>query len=121
MSPGMWVLAVLVAGNVLMGWAWLGARDDATKVQAELEAKGQELAGVRGAAQACSSKVDELRTLADKRAQEAASARRAAAGRAADHSRKADQILAAPPAVPGDACASAQVRVDAWLQGRARP
>lgn len=121
MSPGLWVLAALVLGNVLTGWAWLGARDDATTARAELAAKGQELAGVRGAAEACSSKVQELRTLADKRAQEAAPARRAAADRAADHGRKADTILAAPPAVPGDACASAQVRVDTWLQGRARP
>ncbi len=120
MSPVMWLLAVLVAGNVLMGWAWLGSRDDATTARAELEAKGQELAGARGAAQACSSKVDELRTLADRRAREAETARRAAAGRAADHSRKADAILATPPAVPGDACASAQHRVDTWLQGRAQ-
>ncbi len=121
MTPMQILLAALVLGNVLTGWAWLGARDDATTARAELVGKGQELAGVRGAAEACSSKVDELRTLADKRAQEAAPARRAAAGRAADHNRQADKILAAPPAVPGDACASAQVRVDAWLQGRARP
>lgn len=120
MTPLQIVLAVLVLGNVLTGWAWLGARDDATTARAELAAKGQELAGVRGAAAACSGKVQELRTLADKRAQEAAPARRAAADRAADHGRKADTILAAPPAVPGDACASAQVRVDTWLQGRAQ-
>ncbi len=117
----MWVLAVLVLGNIATGWAWLSARDDATTARAELAAKGQELAGVRGAAQACSSKVDELRTLADRRAQEAEVARRAAGARASSHNQRADAILAAPPAVPGDACASAQVRVDAWLQGRARP
>lgn len=120
MAP-LWLLAVLAMGNVLTGWAWLSARDDATTARADLAAKGQELAGVRGAAEACSTRVAELRTLANKRAQQAAPARRAAADRAADHNRQADRILAAPRAVPGDACASAQVRVDAWLQGRARP
>jgi len=120
-SPGLWVLAALVLGNVLTGWAWLSARDDLATARAELAGKGQELAGVRGAAEACSGKVKELRTLADKRAQEAAPARRAAADRAADYNRQADAILAAPPAVPGDACASAQHRVDTWLQGRAQP
>ena len=29
--------------------------------------------------------------------------------------------LAAPPTMPGNACASAQQRVDNWLQGRAKP
>ncbi|UIS65502.1 hypothetical protein [Acidovorax phage AP1] len=112
-------LVLSLLGNLMLTRAYLGKRDDATTARAELEAKGRELAGVRGAAQACSSKVEELRTLADKRAHEAASARRAAAVRAADHSRMADQILATPGALPGDACASAQVRVDAWLKGRA--
>ncbi len=120
MAP-LWVVVVLLVGNLASGWAWLGARNDVATARAELAAKGQELAGVLGAAQACSTKVDELRTLAGKRAQEAAPARRAAADRAASHNRQADAILAAPAAVPGDACASAQVRVDAWLQGRARP
>ncbi|ATG94759.1 hypothetical protein QRO08_16580 [Paracidovorax citrulli] len=121
MTPGQIVLLVSLAANGLLGWAYLGERDDATEARAAVSAKGQELAGVRGAAEACSTAVGELRTLADKRLLEAESARRAAAGRAADHNRKADQILSMPAPVPGDACASAQVRVDAWLQGRARP
>ncbi|WP_053845520.1 hypothetical protein [Paracidovorax avenae] len=121
MTPLQIILLVSLAANGLLGWAYLGERDDATEARAAVSAKGQELAGARGAAEACSSKVDELRTLANKRAQEAAPARRAAADRAADHNRQADRILAAPPAVPGDACASAQVRVDAWLKGRAQP
>lgn len=121
MTPVQIVLAVLLVGNIATGWAWLGARDDVAAARAELASKGQELAGVRGAAQACSTRVDELRTLAARRAREAETARRAAGARAADHNRKADQILGTPGAVPGDACASAQVRVDTWLQGRARP
>ena len=115
------ILLVSLAANALLGWAYLGERDDATEARAAASAKGQELAGVRGAAEACSSSVDEMRKLASKRAETAAPARRAAADRAADLNRQADLILAAPAPVPGDACASAQHRVDAWLQGRARP
>ncbi len=114
-------LLVSLLGNVILTRAYLGKRDDATEARAEVSAKTQEIAGVRGAALACSSKVDELRTLADRRASEAETARRAAGARAAAHDRKADAILAAPPAVPGDVCASAQVRVDAWIKGRAQP
>lgn len=121
MTPMQIVLLVSLAGNGLLGWAYLGERDDATEARAAVSAKGQELAGVRGAAEACSGRVDELRTLADKRAQEAETARRAAGTRASAHNQRADAILAAPAAVPGDACASAQVRVDSWLQGRVRP
>ncbi|MDT0138096.1 hypothetical protein [Acidovorax sp. PRC11] len=121
MTPLQIILLVSLAANGLLGWAYLGERDDATEARAAVSAKGQELAGVRGAAQACSSSVDELRALAGKRAETAAPARRAAADRASDHNRDADAILAAPPAVLGDACASAQHRVDTWLQGRARP
>lgn len=121
MTPLQIILLVSLAANGLLGWAYLGERDDATEARAAVSVKGQELAGVRGAAEACSSKVDELRTLAEKRAQDAAFARRAAADRAADHNRQADQILAAPPAVPGDACASAQHRVDTWISERTMP
>jgi len=121
MTPLQIILLVSLAANGLLGWAYLGERDDATEARAAVSAKDQELAGVRGAAEACSTRVDELRTLANKRAQEAASARRAAADRAAQHNQQADAILAAPSAVPGDACASAQHRVDTWLQGRTRP
>ncbi len=121
MTPGQILLLVSLAANGLLGWAYLGERDDAAEARAAVSAKGQELAGVRGAAEACSSSVDEMRTLASKRAEAAAPARRAAADRAAQHNLQADAILAAPPVVPGDACVSAQHRVDTWLQGRARP
>ncbi len=121
MTPVQILLLVSLAANGLLGWAYLGQRDNATEARAAVSAKGQELAGVRGAAEACSSSVDELRTLASKRAETAAPARRAAADRAADHYRKADAILAKPPAVPGGACASAQHRVDNWLLERGKP
>ncbi|MVT28143.1 hypothetical protein GO496_04225 [Acidovorax citrulli] len=121
MTPLQIILLVSLAANGLLGWAYLGERDAATEARAAVSAKGPGAGGRARRGRACSASVDEMRTLANKRAETAAPARRAAADRAADHNRKADTILAVPPAVPGDACASAQHRVDAWLLGRARP
>ncbi|SFF14625.1 hypothetical protein [Paracidovorax wautersii] len=114
------LLASLIA-NAALVWGYLGERDEAIAARGDVSAKSQELAGVRGAAQACSTEVGRLSDLADKRLLEASAARREAAARAAGHARRADQILAAPPPVPGDPCASAQVRVDGWLKGRTQP
>ncbi len=114
------LLSSLIA-NAALAWGYLGERDDAIAAREAASAKSQELAGVRGAAQACSGRVDELRLLGDKRAAAAEPVRRAASAKAAIHNRHADGILAESPAVPGDACASAQVRVDGWLKGRAQP
>lgn len=113
-----------MAANGLLGWLYLGERDALTEARSEASQKVQEMAGARGAAQACSTRVDELLTLAGKRAQEAEAARLADSAKATTHNRRADEILAAPPAVPavpGDACASAQARIDGGIKGRAQP
>lgn len=115
------VLLISLVTNAALGWVYLGERDDAVAARSEVSAKSQELAGVRGAAEACSTSVDGLRLLADKRLLEAANARRQAGLRASERNRRADEILAAPAAVPGDACASAQARVDGLVKGRAAP
>ncbi|XDF34244.1 hypothetical protein RBH89_18810 [Paracidovorax avenae] len=121
MTPLHWLLLGSMAGNGLLGWAWLGERDAVAAAQAEVSARGRQLAGAQGAAQACNAAVDALRIQADQRAHAAAEARRAAAARAQARDRRADDILARPMPVPGDACASAQARVRAWLQERSRP
>lgn len=114
------VLALLasLAANVLLGWAYLGQRDDATQARADLGAMEQQRDSARQAASACSDAVDDLRTLADQRASEAKAARTEAAAKAKSHHQKADAILATPPAMPGDDCQSAQVRVADWLSER---
>jgi hypothetical protein len=121
MNPIMIALAISLAANAALGWAYLGQRDDTTTAQTALRDMEGQRDGARQAASACSDSVDDLRELADKRAREAAAARAAAAGKAQGHNQRADAILAAPPKVPGDACASAQARVDDWLKGRAQP
>ena len=114
-------LVVCVACNALLGWLYLGQRDDTTAARASTVSVTEQRDGARAAASACSDALDDLRTLADQRGREATAARTAAAGRADQHNQRADQILSAPPAVPGNACASAQVRIDGWLKARATP
>lgn len=121
MTPLQYLLAASLAANAALGWAWLGQRDDTATAKAEATAMQQQRDGIRSAASACSAGVDELAQAGKQRAAAAAPVRQAAASRAAVHNAKADEILSAPPPVPGDACASAQARVDQWLKGRAAP
>ncbi|AVO49960.1 hypothetical protein C6568_12395 [Melaminivora suipulveris] len=117
-APLGYALIASAALNLLAGWAWLGQRDTIATLRTEVKAVQGQLDGARADARACSDAVDDLRTLADHRAEEASAARAAAQQRAQTHNRRADAILAAPLAVPGDDCASARVRVDQWIKGR---
>ena len=120
-SPLIWIACISIALNAVLGWAYLGQRDDTTEAKTALRDMQGQRDGAREAASACSDAVDDLRTLADQRAQEADAARAQARKAAAGRNARADAILSAPPAVPGDDCASARVRVDQWLKGRAAP
>jgi inorganic triphosphatase YgiF len=111
------VLAIALAATAAAAWiladAWLEARDARLQAAAERD----QAAGV---ARSCSAGVERLQRLADQRAQEARRAQQEARRQALSHQQAAQQILASPPAVPGDACASAEAAIDAWLQGRPR-
>ena len=120
MSPGQILILASLAANAVLGWAYLDQRDEAATARAELRGMEGQRDGARQAASACSDSVDDLRELANLRGREAAQARAAAAGKAHGHNQRADQILATPAPIPGDACASAQTRVDDWLKGRAK-
>ena len=115
-----YLLAASVALNAALGVAWRHASGQAQALQAQIAAVQGERDHALQAAQACRDGVQRLQALAESRAREAAAARRQAAQTAAEHARRADAALAAPPAVPGDDCASARVRVGQWLKGRAR-
>lgn len=121
MNPILVALAISVASNAALGWAYLDQRDDTATAKAYLRAMERQRDGAQQAASACSDSVDDLRELADKRARDAAPARAAAASTAQGHNQRADVILSTPAPVPGDVCASAQARVDEWLKGRAKP
>ena len=107
-------LLASLAANGAMGWAYLGQRDTATVATTETKQAD-------GVAKACGEGVKTLATQADKRHKEAAPKVEAARQQAEAHDKQADQILATPPAVPGDACASAQAVLDAWWARKAQP
>ncbi|MDP9902601.1 hypothetical protein [Variovorax ginsengisoli] len=107
-------LAVSVAGNASIGWAWLGARDDLATATVERD-------NARSAATACSDATEDLRELADKRGAEAKVAQAAARRAAKAKGDRANLILTTPPALRGDDCGSARVRIDDWLSGRTTP
>lgn len=120
-TPTQAIVAVLAAGNLLLGWAWLSARDDETKAAAELVSMTGQRDGARQAAQTCSDATEALGAVAAERAAEAAPARAAAAGQAAELNARADYTLATAPAVPSNSCASLQALGADWLKGRAKP
>lgn len=114
-------LLVSLAGNALLTLAYLGQRDAATTVAERVKGVEGERDGARSLASACSDAVQDLHDLAEKRKSEAGVARAKAANQALEHERRADEILATAPAVPGNVCASAQNQVDSWLKRRALP
>lgn len=108
-----WALGLSIAGNAALGWAWLDAREQAAITATQRD-------NARAAASACSDATEDLRELADKRGIEAKKAQAAARATAVGRQQRANTILSTPAAVPGDACASAQVRIDGWLRERGR-
>lgn len=119
-TPTQAIVTALAAGNLLLGWAWLSARDDTTTARAELAGMQQQRDGARRAAQSCSDATDALGAVAAQRAADAAPARAAAAGQALSLNARADYTLSRQPAA-GDDCASLQALGADWLKGRAKP
>lgn len=112
------VAVLAVAGNMGQAWLYLGLRDDLAAAHALADQRQHELDQVQSTALACGNAVDNLHALAQQRERETTTARAAAAATARAAAQRADTILAAPAAVPGNDCASAQVRVGAWLESR---
>lgn len=110
-NPVVIVLGLSLAANGVLGWAYLGQRDDATAAAGQRDQ-------ARADATACSDAVEDLRELADKRRAAAAPARAAAGTAAQGLNQRADRTLGLQPKVPGDMCASMQALGDDWLQGR---
>lgn len=104
-------LAISVAINAALGWAYLGQRDKAV-------ASVVKAAQATGAAVACSAGVDSLQKKADERKAAAAPQIEKAKQAAAVDNTKADAILAAPATTRGNDCKSASDRVDTWWAER---
>lgn len=108
------ILALSLAGNAALGWAYLHQRDATTTAKVEQRQ-------ATGVALECSKGTESLETKAAERHAAAAPKIEQARQQAGAADRRADAILATPPAAPGDVCVSAQALVDDWWAGRAKP
>lgn len=120
MTPSGWIivglgagLALSLAGTAFVTDAYLGKRDELTKVE------GQR-AAISSAADACTQSVDGIRTAAAAQTKVALIATAAAKEKGKKLDAAADEILSTPATVPGDDCKSAQERAAAWLSRRAQ-
>lgn len=109
----LWVvaLAVAMAGNAALGWAWMAARDG--RAQAAFERNA-----ARSDAMACTDAVNGLSKLAMEREAEAKAERETAQAQAGKLSARADRTLSKAPSAPGDALRSLQALGDDWLRER---
>ena len=115
MNPIVAGLAIALLAS-LIGNAWLFSTVTA---QSEEIGQAQEQAeNAKGAAMACTEAVGELERRAAKQAKAAREALRAADDSAKQSGQRADAERSRPQAVPGDACASAEVETRDWLAGR---
>lgn len=111
-------LALSLLANLAAGYLYLQQRDVAVTATNNLQHAAGDTATARAAADACSASVEGLVASAAVMASQLEGERAAAAKRAGTHYARADQILATPAAVPGDACASAQKRVNNIMAAR---
>lgn len=105
------LLATSMAGNALLFSTLLETRDRATRADSGRRTAVQ-------AAQSCSNYVGKLGDDAKKRAENAEPLKAAAKTAAVAANRSADAEVQRAPAVPGDACASAEAETREWLQRR---
>lgn len=105
------VLAISVSANLYLA----SALGDSKTALGLTEGK---LSGATSAAEACSRSVAEMTSKAENQALEASKAVAAAQARARAAEARARGELTRPQAVPGDACASAEVETREWLQKR---
>jgi uncharacterized membrane protein YccC len=104
-------LALSMAGNVWLTSAYLSKRDDVARADEQRKE-------ATTSALACSKATDRYREAAENRAVDAEKRAAEAQGKANVLAQRGRAELTRPQAVPGDACKSAQVETDEWLQRR---
>lgn len=92
----------------------LQQRDEITLAGADLATAQADTTLARAAAEACSASVEHLQRAAAEQETQLAAARAAAVSQAQARNARADAVLASPPPVPGDVCASASERFATW-------
>ena len=111
-------LALSLAANAGAGYIYLQQRDASVEARTDLRHQQGATEAASLAANACSESVEALSVSAAVMASQLEDSRNAAKQQAGVHFGKADKILSTPAAVPGDACASAQKRVQDILAAR---
>ena len=104
-------MAISLAGNIGLTYAYLGARDTATEAN---DMKDMAL----GAAATCSASITSLESAAKAQKAQAEVAIAAAEAKARTRNQSADRILSTPASTPGNDCKSASDRATEWLKGR---
>lgn len=105
------LLAASLAGNLWLFDSWQDAEADAVRAVEQRDT-------ANAAAKSCSDGVDKLRTDQETQHKAAMAAIAAARKEAQKAYGAADAERNRQPAVPGDACASAEVETREWLQRR---
>ncbi len=108
------VLIVLACSLVVNLFLW-DAQTKAVRQAAEAKESARQ---AKAAADACTDSVEGLQAQARQRAAQARPKVEAARDGMARATRNAYELLASPPAVAGDDCGSARVRIDQWLDRR---
>ena len=106
------IAAAVAALAFSLALAW-GAHHKSEAHDARLQA-----AAAKAQAEQCAQSVALLEAEAKEREAQAAKALAEAQNKADKYALRADRLLRAPAAVPGDDCASAKVRARKWLEGR---
>lgn len=104
-------LALSLAAVGVLGVGYMGKRDDVARLEERLQA-------AEAAAKKCSDATEQLRKDAKTQAAAAQAAIDAAKRQARTANARADAERNRAPAVPGDACASAQAETREWLNAR---
>lgn len=104
-------LLASIAGNALLFDAFVEAREGAAKIE-------QARKSAMDAAESCGAAVIKLQEAATKQANDAKAAIEAAQRFAGEQRRAAELERRRRQAVPGNACASAEVETREWLQRR---
>lgn len=103
-----------VLAHVFAVSVYMQQRDELVHTRAQVQTAQEGETDARETAAACSAAVDSLDLAAGQMQLERDAARAIAASKAKGHNARADAVLAAPPSVPGDACASAAARFADW-------
>ena len=106
------IIGAAAAAALIASLAW-GAHHKSEAHDARLQA-----AAATAQAEQCAQSVALLEAEAKEREAQAAKALAEAHAKADKYALRADKLLRAPAAVPGDDCASAKARAAAWLQSR---